>query len=597
MTGHEASNAAQIVFASVALAVLAASGGSDVGVVWGMTLWVLTYVWTSIRVLVRNGKLLPNVRIGTYTGSRILLSAGILALMSQSPKEFSILAWASACSLVALAAMEGVLRRAHSHTGVRAANIPGVRVRTPNAVLANTFLISSLLSPIVLAVFAGQALFGKGGAVPGIIWLIIVSQTVGLGIAIIADAHSRRRLSHLAYEQLPRALERLAPKFVFYWDAPRGTSYQLGMWLPYLKRIGEPFYILVRNPNTFAQALSVSYGAPTVLARTMAEMDRLLPQSLTTAFYANNGAKNAHFVRYSHLTHIQLLHGDSDKASSYNPITAMFDRIYVAGQAGIDRYFNHNVHIPLEKFRIVGRPQVEGIMRSSEIIGEKSNPVVLYAPTWRGAYSDADYSSLPLAPHLFDELLRRNCSIIFRPHPYCDRDPEFREIITVLHAKLAHHQRTTGVQHVYGEQAEVSMSVIDCFNASDAMISDVSSVVVDFLYSEKPFALVSMGMSRGEFIKEFPLAEAAYVIGEDPADWDQHLDRLLLSDPLMETRREKRVHYLGDFKACSYAEAFITEARREVLSGIQRVNDDEDSDPRVVDATFPVTGDAHARVP
>lgn len=42
---------------------------------------------------------------------------------------------------------------------------------------------------------------------------------------------------------------------------------------------------------------------------------------------------------------------------------------------------------------------------------------------------------------------------------------------------------------IFGEIAETTMSMNDCFNAADAMIADVSSAVTDFLYSEKPLAL------------------------------------------------------------------------------------------------------------
>ena len=56
-------------------------------------------------------------------------------------------------------------------------------------------------------------------------------------------------------------------------------------------------------------------------------------------------------VRFNQLTHIQLLHGDSDKASSFNPVTAMFDRIFVAGQAAIDRYAANGVLIPRGEVR------------------------------------------------------------------------------------------------------------------------------------------------------------------------------------------------------------------------------------------------------
>ena len=87
--------------------------------------------------------------------------------------------------------------------------------------------------------------------------------------------------------------------------------------------------------------------------------------SLKVAFYVNNAARNTHFIERRELTHVWLNHGDSEKPACYNPVHAIYDLIFVAGQAGIDRYARHGVHIPAEKFRIVGRPQVEQITRAT----------------------------------------------------------------------------------------------------------------------------------------------------------------------------------------------------------------------------------------
>ena len=572
MTSHDVGNVFRSILATVALVLLLISDFGTRFFVIGIVLWLVGSLWTSYRVAFKKGRLFRGVRIGTYTVARLLLGAGVLAVMAHDSAQFTTTMWIGAGASVMLTSVEGVIRRARMYPGIRVANLPNAIVRPPSELTSSVYLVSALLTPFLLMSFAFLAVSDSRTAILGVFWILPVAISGAAGLLLIQEAWLRRNNSRKIYDELPARVEELAPKFVFYWDAPRGTAYQVGMWVPYLKRIGEPFFIMVRNPNTFAQAASVSDDVPVILARTMADMDRLVPESLTTAFYSNNGAKNAHFVRYPQLTHVQLLHGDSDKASSFNPITAMFDRIYVAGQAGIDRYYNNGVDIPLEKFRIVGRPQVEEIMPGTEPIGEKPNPVVLYAPTWRGAYSDASYSSLPIAEDLFDELLKLGCSVIFRPHPYCMKDAEYRAVIAALHAKLDRHADETGTRHIYGEEAEKIMSVTDCFNACDAMISDVSSVVVDFLYSEKPFGLVSMGKDAKEFVEEFPLAEVSYVLTEDRSGWAHQLDSLLRSDPMTDQRRGMRVHYLGAFPSENYAEGFVDVARRQVHTREKKVS-------------------------
>jgi hypothetical protein len=74
------------------------------------------------------------------------------------------------------------------------------------------------------------------------------------------------------------------------------------------------------------------------------------------------------------------------------------------------------------------------------------------------------------------------------------------------------------------------------------------------------------GDSSDDFEAAFPLARAAYVIdGSDrdlDASLDKVLDNLLRDDPLADTRSKMRSYYLGDFPADTYADGFVTAARR-----------------------------------
>jgi hypothetical protein len=303
--------------------------------------------------------------------------------------------------------------------------------------------------------------------------------------------------------------------------------------------------------------------APVLLCPTISSVEATIAPTMRAAFYANNGALNTHAVRFGQLTHIQLLHGDSDKAPSYNPVTAMFDKVFVAGQAAIDRYAAHGVHIPPEKFAIVGRPQVDGIEIASGHVGEVASPVVLYAPTWIGLHTDANYCSLPIAEDLIAALLDRSVTVTFRPHPYSSRNAVTAALVDAVDAQLAEDHRRTGREHRWGAAATTDLSLVDCFNRADAMIADVSAVVSDFLYSEKPFVITNMiGGSDAEFLEEMPLAQHAYVIREGLDGLAHTLDDLLKIDSRREDRVAAKIYYLGPFPPERYAEAFLTEARR-----------------------------------
>ncbi|WP_433527912.1 CDP-glycerol glycerophosphotransferase family protein [Micromonospora sp. CA-263727] len=399
---------------------------------------------------------------------------------------------------------------------------------------------------------------------PGVIVLAVSAAALGLVGYTGFQAVQRVRARHNTETKLHAALTAYEPAFLVHWNAPAGTAYQIAMWLPYLERLGRKYFVLVRSEANFNEVVGLT-KAPVVLRSGLTELDDVIAPSLRAAFYVNTATKNNHVIRYTNLTHIQLNHGDSDKVPSHNPVFRVYDRNFVAGQAAVDRFAANGVSMPREMFSIVGRPQVENVAIATGPISSIANPRVLYAPTWAGFYTDSNYSSLLVGYDIIKALVDRGCSVVFRPHPYSRRSPELTRECDRIRALLAEDRRTNGRPHVFGEQAETTMSVVDCFNASDVMVSDVSSVVADYLYSEKPFAMVAVSTPAVRFTDEFPLGRASYVIdayGGRVQGLDAALDDLLGSDPLASTRRDLKKYYLGDIPAEGYAQHFVDEASR-----------------------------------
>jgi CDP-glycerol glycerophosphotransferase (TagB/SpsB family) len=292
-------------------------------------------------------------------------------------------------------------------------------------------------------------------------------------------------------------------------------------------------------------------------------VEEIVVPSLTTAFYVNNAARNSHLVERRELTHVWLNHGDSEKPACYNPVHAIYDLLFAAGQAGVDRYARHGVTIPTEKFRVVGRPQVEVITPARGPVETAQPPTVLYAPTWQGPFSDSRVFSLPSGRQIVEALLARGARVVFRAHPFNYRYRECVAMIEEIGRILAADRAATGRDHLWGAAAEQEMTVEDCFNVSDAMISDVSAVVSDYLRSDKPFAIVSVGRTPDQLLVEAPAARAAYVLQEDLSNLADVCDKLLRGDPLADVRQETKVYYLGDFPE-PYADGFLDAARAVV---------------------------------
>ena len=103
--------------------------------------------------------------------------------------------------------------------------------------------------------------------------------------------------------------------------------------------------------------------------------------------------------------------------------------------------------------------------------------------------------------------------VVYKPHPatgsqdaaYARADSAVRE---QLHAAGAPHEVMTGVSGLYA-----------AFNAADMLISDVSSVVTDFLSARKPYAVTNPhGLDDDEFRTEYPSAAAAALVRPDTID-------------------------------------------------------------------------------
>ena len=157
--------------------------------------------------------------------------------------------------------------------------------------------------------------------------------------------------------------------------------------------------------------------------------------------------------------------------------------------------------------------------------------------------------------------------MIFRAHPFNYRYPDAQKMIADIGAVLDADREVSGREHLWGPAAEQEMSVEDCFNASDAMVSDVSAVVSDYLHSGKPFAMVSVGRTPEQLLLDAPAARAAYVLRDDLSNLADVCTDLLGADPLAAMRNQTKIYYLGDFPDENYADGFLLAARELIDAG------------------------------
>ena len=506
----------------------------------------------------------PGGLLSAYAGARlVLLVATAATCLSRSADQIGWI-WVATGLALSVVLLEPTIKILLSKTNQVAVNLPGVRP-VPAPPFSPDLLVAASLAVVVI----GVALAAVGAPA----WSLMVPVLVQVVAVLVMIGHAARAnlITKRSLAALPKALAAHRPTFAVYYGGIQGARYQLGMWLPYLERLGHPFVVITREAETVPTITALT-SAPVVVPRTtsaLGDLDRLVPPSMKAAFYVQGSRANLSFQRFRRLTHVWLNHGDSDKAANFSPRHATYDKVLVCGQQGVERYAAHGVRIPAERLVKVGRPQVEKIEVRDEPLPAGVPRTVFYAPTWRGGRPATDYSSLPLGVRIVEALLGRGATVIFRPHPLSYADPADAGLIRRIQQRLADDRNRTGRPHLWGAAAEADRDVADCINACDALVTDVSSVASDHLASGKPVAMVAIRAAGEAFRQEFPMARVAYVIEKDLSTLDEALDRLLGEDPLAEQRRAYRSHCLGEWLGPRAAEEFLRLAG-EIVTGRDR---------------------------
>jgi hypothetical protein len=489
----------------------------------------------------------------------LLITAGLLGDYYRHTAGVTVPVTIAGILLITLIASQPIVPELTRQNGIRAANLPGYQTEA-GLPISIKHLNASYLGMIGLA-----GVFAAAGINAWSLAALALIATAGTGVDALEALRIRSREKGRR-SRVRTAIEKLAPEFAVHFSAPDNTEYHVEMWRAYFERIGVPWMIITREPSPFRKlaVASAKAGTPVVFCVSQEQLDEVVTPSLKAVFYVNNGMKNTHMVRFTDLTHIFVGHGDSEKPAGYNPVAGMYTRIFVPGQASIDRYHMHGVDIPTARFDIVGRPQAEGVTVTATHIRDVAPQTVLYSTTWTSPFADGNHCSLPVGDKIVRALLARGATVIFRPHPYVSRNPTSARQAAAINEILAEDRARTGRAHVFGAEATKTTSLVDCVNRADALITDVSGVVTEALYSLKPLALTNMlGESGAAYASAFPLSKAAYVIDADANNMDAVLDDLLNTDSLEPARKALKSHYLGDFGP-AYADGFFSAARRYI---------------------------------
>jgi len=410
-----------------------------------------------------------------------------------------------------------------------------------------------LLLPVALGLVAvtGWPILGWLGLMAvGLIGAAIGGMWV---MTIVAVASSDRY--HAREIEVENAIRKYAPEIICYFSAPSAASaYQMTQWLPFLESGPHRLLTVTRERNLLGPLAGASQS-PVVWIKTLKDLDYILQPSVKVVAYSNNGVKNGHMIRHPHLTHIQLLHGESDKVSSVSKATRAFDVIAVSGLAAVNRYERFGVSVPDTQFAVIGRPSVTAIEPQTN--EHEAVRRILYAPTWEGYQDYNDFSSLgSMGFDLIKEITRQrpDLQIIVKPHPMTGtRNKALKGELSKIQKWLSKNPpksaggKAPGRKHRFiGPSAKQSLAEV--FNQTDALITDLCSVPADFLQARKPMAIANArGFSDEELKQDFPTSHGAYNLVPDLSNLSEVIGSLTGSDPLRSDREIARIHVLGGF--------------------------------------------------
>ncbi|MDR0626711.1 MAG: CDP-glycerol glycerophosphotransferase family protein [Bifidobacteriaceae bacterium] len=427
---------------------------------------------------------------------------------------------------------------------------------------------------------------------------VVATKTLALAVkAVRASGLLPKSIPDGYGDEKQLAAKPLGAQIIVYFADTVVGLYQLRAWYPALRALHRAHRLVVIGTDSRAvKAIRQESGLPAFTISHYSSIDLVLARNpVRLALYINHNAANFSLMAFPQLIHVSIMHGDSDKIVSVSGQTKAYDFTFVAGQAAIDRLA---AHLPLfdaaQRCVIIGRPQVDpaliggtsgqakgtgtgrnrrkgtasGKAEGTETVreggkatasdkSEKGRKTVLYAPTWEGGTDSAAYSSLAAYGERIAAamLADRRFRLIYRPHPltgsrlarFGQADARVRQLVEAA----AKANPAAGHAVSRGGDAAGPMG------QADLLISDVSSLAIDFLVTGRPLT-ITIPPDRAALVAPTPLLELTPRLGPPElgrlADF---LGTLISDDPGADDRAAVTGYYLGDTRPGAAVAAFV----------------------------------------
>lgn len=348
------------------------------------------------------------------------------------------------------------------------------------------------------------------------------------------------------------AITEYKPTVCAYVSGAPESAYQINMWLEVLEKLPHKTIILITDRKIYLNMRETVL--PVVFASSIDDVFNVFQTGIQCVLYPANGQKNAPAFRYSQATHCFINHGESDKGVNASKFLMAYDKLFLAGQTSLDRMLAAGLPVRDEQIKFVGRPQLEQSLEKRSGTGVKK---ILYAPTWEGFVESEDYTSIDTVGLEVIKNLHKTgkYEIVFRPHPFTGRR---RKDALNAQRLIADFCKLNNIRISMNGDENIYQAMNDC----DLMLSDVSSTLVDFLFTEKPMVLC-MGRQPDEArLQEMASLKAAYKL-KDSADVAELIEAIAREDDLSAVRQATTEDYIANSGIGSFD--LFAEAVRECV--------------------------------
>ncbi len=337
---------------------------------------------------------------------------------------------------------------------------------------------------------------------------------------------------------------------IAYFAGDPTRTYQLIQWLEVLEVLHaqQPVCLVLRDPES-AALIESRTTLPVLVAESFADLTEVYAGlDAKVVLYCNNSMENFQSLVDARALHVHINHGESDKQSMASNNAKAYDRVFVAGGAAVDRYVAGLLDFDASRLVRIGRPQLD--LARTPLLPPSSRRTVMYAPTWEG---DADYNDYTSVDSMGETIVRAildvpDVRLVYKPHPKITTSTtpavsDAHRAIVGLVGEAARLDPDAGHAQV------LTGDILAVMPGCDAMVTDVSSVGLDWLYlrTDKPIFLTDRHGDAESLRRDVPISRCADLLDASNVDGlAQLLADRLAKDEHHFARVAMRHHYFDD---------------------------------------------------